>query len=126
MKKLVALFASVLLVICVSASADNDGIAVRNAVTTKFSQSSKGIVNLVEANNGYITVVASKGGIGDESEIIIDIAVALNRVNNNISKWKNVSIVINNKTSSFTRKDFDLFRSGKINDQQFLKQLKTN
>jgi hypothetical protein len=128
MKKLVRLFTltpTLLFICCVSASAGDDGIAIRNAVATKFSQSSKGIVNLVEENKGYVKVVASKAGIGDENEIIIDVAVALNRINNNINNWKNVSIAINNKTFLFSRKDFDMFRSGKINDQQFLRQLKT-
>jgi hypothetical protein len=97
---------------------------IRSAISEKFSQSSKAIVKSIAEENGYIKVVASKGGIGEENEIIIDTAVALNRVNGDVGKWKNVSITFNSKTYSFTRQDFDTFRAGKINDSQFLKRIK--
>lgn len=124
MKGFARLFMAASIVLCTAptvfgASTDT----IRSAISEKFSQSSKGIVKSIAEENGYIKVVASKGGIGDENEIIIDTAVALNRVNSNISKWKNVSITFNNKTYSFTRQDFDTFRTGKINDSQFLQRV---
>ena len=108
---------------CVSVSFGSDVQTIQNAIATKFGQSSKGVLKSVELKASDIKVVASKGGIGDERDIVIDTAVALNRVNNNISNWKNVSVSVDNRIFSFKRQDFDNFRSGKINDQQFLKRL---
>jgi hypothetical protein len=101
-----------------------DNHVIQNAITTKFSQSSKGILKSVELKNGHIKVTASKAGLGDANDITIDTAIALNRINNNIAKWKSVAVVVNSKTLSFTRNDFDAFRAGKINDPQFIKRLK--
>ncbi len=84
----------------------------------------KGILKSVELKNGHIKVTASKAGLGDANDITIDTAIALNRINNNIAKWKSVAVVVNGKTHSFTRNDFDAFRAGKINDPQFIKRLK--
>ena len=101
----------------------SDNNTIQNAITSKFSQSSKGILKSLELKDGHIKVIASKAGIGDANDIIIDTAIALNRINNNIAKWKKVSVV-NGKSLSFTRKDFDAFRTGKINDSQFIERLK--
>lgn len=115
--------AALLMFCCVSGSFGADVQTIQNSIATKFAQSSKGVLKSVELKASDIKVVASKGGIGDESDIVIDTAVALNRVNNNIRNWKNVSVSVGNRIFSFTRQDFDDFRSGKINDQQFLKRL---
>ncbi|WP_324779418.1 hypothetical protein [Thiobacillus sedimenti] len=114
---------ALLMFCCVSVSFGSDVQTIQNAIATKFGQSSKGVLKSVELKASDIKVVASKGGIGDERDIVIDTAVALNRVNNNISNWKNVSVSVDNRIFSFKREDFDNFRSGKINDQQFLKRL---
>lgn len=96
---------------------------IRDALMTKFSQSSKGIVNSVSSTGGHIQIVASKGGIGDENDIIIDTAVALNRANSTIGRWTKVSVTISKTIYSFNRKDFDAFRSGKMGDKQFLNKI---
>jgi hypothetical protein len=125
MKGLARLFIAASIVLCTVPTVYGGSTdTIRSAISEKFSQSSKAILNSVAEENGYIEVVASKGGIGDENEIIIDAAVALSRVNSNVSRWEKVSIVFNNKTYSFIRQDFDTFRAGKINDSQFLKRVK--
>lgn len=111
------------LLTCTSALYAAESDVIRAALMTKFNQSSKGNVNSVSANGGHIIIIASKSGIGDENDIIIDTAVALNRVNSNIGKWSNVSVTISKTNYSFGRKDFDAFRSGRIGDKQFLKKV---
>lgn len=100
----------------------SDKDVLRDALTTKFAKSSKGVVQSVSVKDGHVQIVAGRGGIGDDNNIVIDTAVALNRANDGMGKWTKVSVTVSKTTYGFTRSDFDAYRSGKLNDGQFLKR----
>lgn len=109
----------VLLVIMNASAWASDIDIIRNAVSTKFMESSQGVVVSVAVNNDLIVIRATPNSSNDKI-LIIDVAVALNRIDAKIKKWSKVSIKCSKKDYFFNRKSFDLYRRGEINDRKFL------
>ena len=97
-----------------------DRETIYSAIKTKFGQSSEGIIKTVSIDGKQMKVTVDYGKYRDASDIIIDVAVALHRIDGQISKWNRVTIVFPQTSRTFSRNTFEKYRAGTINDLQFL------
>lgn len=118
-----ALFIS-LFVIAQATAFASPGDVIRNEVAKKFSQSCGATVRAAAKDGESILVTVDDTNAVDANCVVIDVAVALHRVNDRIGTWKQTSVAIGKKSFIFNRKVFEQLRSGAINDKQFLKQVK--
>ncbi|MBD3361472.1 hypothetical protein GF358_01640 [Candidatus Woesearchaeota archaeon] len=87
----------------------------------KFSQSSGASIESVDDSLGILTIKLSSLGVGDIGSVAIDVAITLNR-HPEIS-FSKVNIIYQQEQASFTKEIFDKYRTGQINDIQFMESL---
>ena len=127
----------VALVFPLSAYAGDSNVSHRKYITyiksfigTKCNQSSKCELTFADEKDGHIFITMKDGGDKFSNDIIlIDVAVALNRMNKmaihegiyEVARWFDVTLSIGKARYFFDKPLFVQFRRGKINDSQFAK-----
>lgn len=94
---------------------------LHNYLEQKFSQSSGASIGSVTVDNGVINIQLSSLAIGDIKDVAIDVAIVLNR-HPEIS-FSKVNLIYQQTQVSFTKEIFNKYKTGQINDIQFMESL---